>query len=452
MKLLLNLRPLSILIILSIICISNTFHAQELHLIIGKYDCTNNGDCAHNQFCDIDTHRCINYADRAECPTTSDPTTCPDLSDYIKPEDCPTTACPDYSDYIKPEECPIDTITCSLGQINLNNNCVECVNNDNCAGEKPFCHNNQCIACTSTTHWNNYECITCSGDKPKWDETSLTCVECLTNNDCPEACDKYTKTCHPCVNIDIEKPYYNAKTKKCEECPSKIPFYDTEAGVCRSCIDADATRPQWNVADRICEACPEFYKWDTAKTKCVRDYECRTNEDCIEYATNNNLSNANSYYCYTNSSESMYQEFGSKNKSGKCRNAKEDYNVTDVYSNGAFYKRIRKSKLVLNYWSAERFCKALGNTMLTLEDLKCADAIKYAGGFSAMYCHAYQTGNPALFQENNISPVIVGLYNAFGDTIGWVTSAYTATPYDFNYKSGYINANQLNDSSFALCY
>ncbi len=132
MNLLSNIQNTVITIMLVFILVagySNESMAQKLQLVIGKYDCTKNEDCTSDQHCDIDTHRCINYADRANCPTCLEPE-CPEIT-------CPMVpACPDLSEYIKLDECPT-LPTCLDGEYNLNGTCVKCISNSDCSGDTP---------------------------------------------------------------------------------------------------------------------------------------------------------------------------------------------------------------------------------------------------------------------------------------------------------------------------
>ncbi len=290
MKLLSNYRKMAMVIIsfmLLIVGFANESTAQKLQLVIGKYDCTTNGDCGSDQFCDIDTHRCIHYTDRAECPTSPglEGEGGADCTDKIKPEECPTSGfCPlpeDCSDLISPEECPVKTINCALGQYNFNNKCVECVHNDNCPSDRPLCSDNKCVSC-GAEHWNNYACVTCSGAKPKWDTSSLTCVECLNNDDCEHVCEQSTKTCRSCVSMNYDTPYYNSSTKACEICPKEKPIWYNRDKECKRCHDNtecekfDISTPRC-ASDGKCYACESGTYWNTTLKNCV---ECLYEDHC----------------------------------------------------------------------------------------------------------------------------------------------------------------------------
>ncbi len=403
MKLLSNIQKIVITIIPMILLIagfSTETTAQKLQLVIGKYDCTTNGDCGSDQFCDIDTHRCIHYTDRAECPTPpetggnlagsdgssgADDASC---SDWLTSEKCTESGlCTDCSDLIKPEECPVKTITCALGQVNYNNTCVECANNSNCPSDKPICNNeNTCVSCENGTHWNGSTCIGCGGNTPVWNENTKKCVTCISNGDCNGKCDTITNTCTSCFEQDPTKPIYNKTTNACEACPSKSPF--------------------WNQEDNICVGCASNERWSEHEKACVSQVTCTQNTDCAKLGTG--------YYCYMYFGTRDTEEFdGTGYESGICRNA-----INDVVTPISATKFVKSSKR-MTLWSGERFCSALGKTMIEFSDYDCKDGAYKIGH----YCHENTAGN-LLYDANNVSAVAKELYNAYGEFDAWTNTHY----------------------------
>ncbi len=305
MKLLSNIHKFTLIIIpiiLLVVGYSSESIAQKLRLVIGKYDCTTNEDCSSNQFCDIDTHRCIHYTDRAECSTSPDLKDCTDCSICLTTQKCVDGGycpeCSDCSDLIKPEECPVNTITCALGQINLNNTCVECVNNSNCPSDKPLCSDNKCVSC-GDKYWNNYDCISCPKNKPYWDASSLTCVECLINDNCDHVCEQSTKTCRSCVSMNYDMPYYNSSTKTCEICPEEKPIWYNHDKECKKCHDNtecekyDINKPRCGT-DGKCYPCEDGTYWNTSLKKCS---ECVADTNCAKRSDGKTLCDIQTGIC-----------------------------------------------------------------------------------------------------------------------------------------------------------
>ncbi len=392
MNLLSNIQKIVIEIIsvvLLVVGFSTELTAQNLKLVIGKYECMSNGDCASTQFCDIDTHKCINFIDKVEC------------------SDC--------SDLIKPEECPFKTITCELGQVNFNNTCVECANNGDCPSDKPICNNeNTCVSCENGTHWNGLACIGCGGDAPLWNEETKKCVACISNEDCNGECNTITSTCTSCFDKDPTKPIYNKTTRVCETCSSEKPF--------------------WNQAGKICVGCSNNERWSEHEKACVSQVTCHTNEDCAELGEG--------YYCYMYFGVRDTKEFEGSGAyaNGICRKA-----INDVVTPIAATKFVKASKR-MNFWSGERFCSALGKTMIEFSDYDCKDGA-YVNGH---YCHENPAGN-VLYDENNVSAIAKELYNAYGEFEAWTKTVYSKGHKYVLRDTGYIGDHYLHQPFDVFC-
>ncbi len=97
--------------------------------------------------------------------------------------------------------------------------------------------------------------------------------------------------------------------------------------------------------------CPMGQTWDKKNKHCVGgDDQCATNEDCHENEYCNYL---NSRACWDDPT------------TGVCKPAiiSESKKV-----NGFTYKR---SKDIMNFWSAENFCARLGGSLVSISDFKC---------------------------------------------------------------------------------
>lgn len=62
----------------------------------------------------------------------------------------------------------------------IGNSCVECLVDDNCTGETPYCLDNMCVGCRD----DDDDCREGDNNTPYCDGESLSCVECLVSADC----------------------------------------------------------------------------------------------------------------------------------------------------------------------------------------------------------------------------------------------------------------------------
>lgn len=144
----------------------------------------------------------------------------------------PDTIC----EYEKKRDCPILTIDEVYGvcgeclnesqcehhpnkTVCLDNKCVECVKNSDCAADKSVCFKNACVECVESSD--------CPDSRPACilSEEGYACVECAENSDCtdPErsTCNKEEHRCIGClVDSDCKDPtpYCNSPQNKCVEC------------------------------------------------------------------------------------------------------------------------------------------------------------------------------------------------------------------------------------------
>lgn len=91
---------------------------------------------------------------------------------------------------------------------------VECVSNDNCQGDRPYCH-----------------------------PTQRSCVQCFDNAQCDNACDLDKSTCDPCLNVECPQ-------EVCEN-GGVILKYECDNGDCVK-TDPDAVCPECDDAVEDC--------------------------------------------------------------------------------------------------------------------------------------------------------------------------------------------------------
>ena len=201
--------------------------------------------------------------------------------------------------------------------------CVECLQKEDCTqGDGGICIENKCDYCA---------------DGEVRDESSQ-CVECTTNDDCENPtpiCNSATNTCEPCENDS------QCDTAQNEHC--------TFAGECVVC---DANKEAWN---------DEF-------KECVVTL-CQENSDC-------NINGKTGFYCYLDFGYSCEQEFNSTKGFGvgkdgyksSCRKAEKDAREGET-------SHYVISTVGMDWWSAWRFCDALGRKHATRESINCGSKV-----------------------------------------------------------------------------
>ncbi len=312
--------------------------------------------------------------------------------------------------------------------------CVECTEEKGCEGEE-HCENNVCKTC----------------DSGVWDDESKECVECLTYENCtdkPETpqCDETSHTCKSCAEIDSSKPlWYN---NKCVEC---VTYED--------CKDTPDT-PNCNT-ENTCAECPSNSFWDGEKCQ----EGCRENNHCAE-----------DEYCYKLGGFSCTDEWKDEEDfSGSCRKVNEDLIPGTV--NGQIYYG---SKNTMNWWSAERFCKAAaqfghGNGQMAVwgkPNFNCNPPVTLST-LAHQYCH--KNGSDVRVGDfNDLSTTVEELREMFGvthtgewdtETIDiWLDEAsidchmfeveISTTQNSKGYKAGFIQGGALKQGDMgnhALC-
>ncbi len=230
-------------------------NAQSMKLVIGQYECVSNSGCSGGQYCDVDTHKCVQAC--SVCPSCDDVSNTPDNPNL--------PGSPDSSEL------------CDNGYLKLNSRCVECVSSADCPTEKPYCNvdKRQCESCNDKyPHWNGAKC-TCKSGLYNLDGK---CIQCISATDCP-----------------AEKPRCNKISFQCESCPSNAPVWNGkycgcptgEYSVDGKCLplvecytdqNCKYPKPVCNTTTGMCERCPDDSPdWDASRGVCSKKLTIRWN-------------------------------------------------------------------------------------------------------------------------------------------------------------------------------
>lgn len=211
------------------------------------YECDDDNDtlCEDEGLC-TDTDTDDDHCDECDNPCTGD-------------DSCFGGECKECE---KDEHCP-DGDRCNP----VNNNCVDCLDNDDCDG---VCDGStwQCVECTDSDHCgddvchlSSNECVECTDDYHCADEDACsdnhTCVcdaECCSDSDCDqyEECESNSCVC----NEDYDD-WPNCCTD--DHCSGNYPYcLDTE---CEECAENDHCNQDdcETCSDGVCEGCPDGF-------------------------------------------------------------------------------------------------------------------------------------------------------------------------------------------------
>ena len=187
------------------------------------------------------------------------------------------------------------------------------------------------------------------------------------------------------IFYNIETGYgAGGNSDEVDECPPETPLYNEETGEC--------------------EACPEGLRWNGKK--CI-DYECRVNSDC----------NAGEY-CHMDEGAFCNVEFETESNTsdyytGECRLANSAFHMINIDKEDGTTAKLYVSNEYMTWWSAQRFCDAIGKRMIALGDLGCADAVSVPVSMS--FCHGTALGDATAYEIGNVSSVIEELTNTNPD-------------------------------------
>ncbi len=259
---------------------------------------------------------------------------------------------------------------------------IKCDTEGDCPIEQHICHKHVCVECKESNDCEKFEVCDretgrCIDDCTKGACNSGVCVdgvckECKNMGDCDNglACiDNQCVSCESesdceekhcidglCVDCTEPTPKYNATENRCVECKTND-----------DCLEKGTEKPICN-ENNECEPCPEGEAWNDEFEECVVT-SCQENSDC-------NINGKTGYYCYLDFGYSCEQEFNSAEGFGvgkdgyksSCRKAEKDAREGKT-------SHYIISKVSMDWWSAWRFCDALGRKHATRESINCGSKV-----------------------------------------------------------------------------
>ena len=91
-------------------------------------------------------------------------------------------------------------------------------------------------------------------------------------------------------------------------------------------------------------------------------------------------------------------------ETGECRLANSAFQIITIDKEDGTTAKLYVSNDDMNWWSAQRFCNALGKRMIAISDLGCADPISLP--VYDNYCHGTPEGDDTIFEPYNVSNII----------------------------------------------
>ena len=225
----------------------------------------------------------------------------------------------------------------------------------NCPEEAPWNEATKQCKCSSSKHWN---------------KEIEACAACGDNSHCTSSSKPVCNAegnCDTCKNVYPDTPNWNG-SECVAECPMDKPIsYNNQCVECRKNEDCPVKDEQhyWcdtNTNNGTCKTCT--YGWD--ETHGCKFGECESNADCA--------SHGEGYYCYLYTGNVCGREFksGTFGKediyTSECRKAESDINKS-----GDTSSKYTMSTKSMTWWSAERFCEALGLPQATRESIGCGE-------------------------------------------------------------------------------
>ncbi len=211
-----------------------------------------------------------------------------------------------------------------------------------------------------------------------------------------------------------------AETEFADSCPPIRPYYNEATELCEAC---PAATPKWNGETGKCEACPKNFEWDLSQNRCVSsnpNIKCATNDDCLE--------KGKGYYCYAKSEHCKKEEIITFSE---CKKA-----IIKVPNSGTS-SEWTLSKDTMTWWSAKRFCEAIGKPiMLSASDLNCKNKKigkkSIEGGIKGACYEA------SITNADVKSNVTLNLYQTYGYFYVWTSSSYDSyTVYSVDTGNGF---------------
>ncbi len=272
---------------------------------------------------------------------------------------------------------------------------------ETCPGE---CNEEGVCECPEGSHLKGDECVSCWGGKV-WDEGSNDCV-------CPAGAEKSGEDGEECA-CSTEKPHWNGT--ECTACPEGS-TWDSTTGECK------------------CEGNKVWKESVSGEDKCVEIVgECESNADC-----------GPGEYCYMYYGYQCYdgQEFqsgkfgaGSGTCKSQCRNALKDAVIGEKTKFALAWPEGAERR-TMNWWSAGRFCEALGRKQATLASIGC-DGVAYND-------HCQSETRKDLYDDfKNKTDSYVWMYDMYNNSSCYASYVSLA--------SGLVNYTIRYSAHYALC-
>ena len=260
------------------------------------------------------------------------------------------------------------------------------------------CNDEGVCECPEGSHLKGDECVSCSGGKV-WDGNDCSCPAGAEKSEDGEEC-----------ACSTEKPHWTGT--ECTACPEGS---------------------KWNSETGECE-CEDGKVWKESKNGCVEIAgECESNADCGpgEYCYM-----YLGYQCYDDKEFDPNKFGGYSTHKSECRNARGD--IEKEGADGKFVLGKAKkdntdsSSGYMNWWSAERFCEALGRPQAKRASIGC-DGVAVG--------------------SNCQSEIRKKLYEDFGSGYVWLYDMYDSScnAYGVHLTNGGVVNNHRDGNAYALC-
>ncbi len=392
----------------------------------------------------------------------------------------------------------------------LKNSCVQCRDNDDCAGDE-ICQNNACqkLSCDYAQDAIKHACVcsgtrfnacdaticpkTCSGGTPHC--VASSCVECETNDHCADdeicqnnACKKlscdYAQDAinHACVCSGTR---FNAcdATICPKTCSAGTPFC-----VASSCVEC--TTDDHCAGDEICQnnACK---KLSCHSTQVIENHACVCPEGTVDDGVGHccesgsvGWSEADQKCCAAGEEFSeghccaigkVWDEVTGSCVADSCTDngdctGENEYCWLDSSTNGnsctekptkgvcqpatvSHTKTIngltyKKSNDSMNFWSAENFCARIGGERVSVSDFQCG--YDFVGNKEIGHCNADDTDSWK--GVDSLSDTMKEFLSGLGSSWVWTDDDYNACrAYYVALNEGYVSLNYRYGHIYALC-
>ena len=257
-------------------------------------------------------------------------------------------------------------------------------------------------------------------------DSDSNAIKCDDADECPE-------------NLPVCLNHVCVECETYHDCQGETPQCDEASHTCKSCAEIDPEKPLWD--NNECKACPEDEPWNGEFCGCRNNDDCESDEFCLSTDCSD---------CYSETTGCKF----------KCKSLSEYTEDENPYTT---------SNQPMNWWSAERFCKAYGQRMAAVSNLKCNNTFNNTGEegtYSWGYCHkigselrygqADQTNEDVsnmvkeLLDQNNGKDVYYWLQDIdIYDDAGRIDFCHM---YHMHLHTGYVDGNENHkDTTYALC-